>query len=194
MDIHLSIGGCLPMLIIKYAYIEKNLIRLAVLAGILLTIFCRSIAAQEKVPKGVKFEIVSTRALSDKEVILKAGDQVGIDIAIRLRLSAEQGLEYFTFKGSIAPLGYKIQILKERIVWIYGDGKAQSPGIESLRYGEWLLLTAPGAIEWEQLGSTWDAGKQLAYTVFIKEKEKNKTREIISDKYIVPSKKELEKP
>jgi hypothetical protein len=167
------------------------MIRLVTLAGIFFAIFCRSTSAQEKPPEGVKFEIISIRALSDKEIAFKAPDQIGINIAIRLRLSAEQGIEYLAYEGSSTPLGYSIRILKDHNVWLYGYGMAQSPGIEKqLQFGKWIILSDHGAIEWEQLDSTYDSGEKRAFTIFIKEKN-NKIHEIISDTCIVPSKKEL---
>jgi hypothetical protein len=172
--------------------IEMILIRLAGLAGIFISIFCGSATAQEKPPKGIKLEIINIRVLSDKEQAIKTGDDdLGMDIALRLRLSAENGLEYFVFKGSAGPLGYMLQVQNDRMVWLYDHGKTKSPGLEGLRYGEWLILPADGAIEWVKLDSTLNVGKKHACTIFIK--EKNKIREIISETYTVPSKKELNK-
>jgi hypothetical protein len=79
------------------------------------------LSAQLSPPHGAKFEVLSVRVLGDKEASERSPDFIGPNIAVRLRLSStEHGLEFYGWKNSTIPAGYKVQELDQSIFWLYG--------------------------------------------------------------------------
>jgi len=162
---------------------------LVLVAGVALLL------AQQSPPNGVKFEVVSIRVLSDKEAAERSPDFVGSNIAIRLRLSATaHGLDFYGWKNSAIPAGYKVQRSDEGIAWLYGKGgtekKTSSPGLKAVLFGstgEWITLPAHSAVEWEELDSTSFAGEKHAFTAFIKQRDIGEAQEVMSDAFAVPA-------
>lgn len=154
-------------------------------------------AGQQPPPNGLKFEIVSVRALSDKEAADRSPDSIGPNLAVRLRLSCSgQGFYFYAWRDSVVPMGYTVRVTDRGTVWLYGmpgdSEHASSPGLEKLNAlvpGAWRLLSGHDrpAVEWELLASTLQAGEKHAYTIFIKFHENDKPQEIFSDTFIVPS-------
>jgi hypothetical protein len=167
----------------------------AFLAGLCVLVAGALLFAQQSPPDGVKFEVVSIRVLSDKEAAERSPDFVGPNIAIRLRLSAAaRGVNFYGWKNSAVPAGYKVQRTDQGIAWLYGKGgtekRTASPGLKGVLFGstgEWTTLPARSAIEWEELDSTSFAGQKHAFTVFIKQRDSAEPEEIMSDTFAVPS-------
>lgn len=170
----------------------------ALLGGLLVlvaTTLLSALSAQQSPPDGVKFEVVSVRVLTDKEAAERSPDFVGPNIAIRLRLSTTaHGLNFYGWKNSAVPAGYKVQRTDQGIAWLYGKGgtekQASSPGLKAVLFGstgEWITLPAYSAIEWEELDSTLFAGEKHAFTAFLKQRDRDQPVEVISDAFAVPS-------
>jgi hypothetical protein len=150
-------------------------------------------------PMGVKLEVVSVRVLSEKESLDRLPDVISSypRVAVRLRLSVgPSGIYLYTSSRWLAPFGYQVKWVNDKPVWLYGkpgeNEHASSPGLEKAAEGipaVWLGLSGHlrPAIEWEELDSTAQAGEKHAFTVFIKEREKDHPKEIISESYVVPS-------
>ncbi len=163
------------------------------LAAIAVTL----VAAPQSPPPRVKFEVVSVRVLSDKEAADRSPDLIGPNVAVRLRLSCSgTGLYLYSLSDSIAPVGYSVKWVNNKIVWRFGppgdDEHPSSPGIEKAAFGspgKWLLLSGHvrPAIEWEDLDSTAYSGEKHARTIFIKQREGGEVEEVISDSFAVPS-------
>lgn len=168
----------------------------ALVAGILVLIATTLLSAQQAQPNGVKFEVVSVRTLSDKEAAERSPDFVGPNIAVRLRLStAAKSLDFYGWKNSAVPAGYKVQRTDQGTSWLYGEGgrekKPSSPGLKAVLFGsvgEWITLSAHSAIEWEELDSTSFAGEKHAFTVFIRQRDSDQPHEVFSESFAVPSK------
>lgn len=166
----------------------------ALLASLFVLVAGALLSAQQSPPGGVKFEVVSVRVLSDTEASERSPDFVGPNIAIRLRLSATaHGLNFYGWKNSAVPAGYKIQRTDQGIAWLYGKGgvekKTSSPGLKAVLFGstgEWITLPAHSAIEWEELDSTSFAGEKHAFTAFIKQRDSREPEEVMSDAFAVP--------
>ncbi len=166
----------------------------ALLAGLLILIAATPLSAQQDPPKGVKFQVVSVRVLSEKEAVDRSPDFVGPNIAIRLRLSTNsQGLIFYGWKESVVPAGYKVQRTDKSTSWLYGKGgtekKPSSPGLKAVLFGsvgQWSTLPAHSAIEWEELDSTSFAGETHAFTAFIKRRDSDQSLEVFSDSFAVP--------
>jgi hypothetical protein len=146
--------------------------------------------AQEPAPKGIKFEVVSVRVISDKEALARLPDVIGPNVVVRLRLStSERGREFFSYKDSAIPSAYRVQITDRGIFWFYDGKKASSPGIGGLitskDMSQWSGMHDHSAIEWEELDLTKYSGEKHAYTIFLKKGDK--PLEVISDSFIVPS-------
>jgi hypothetical protein len=165
------------------------------LASLLVLVGGAFLSAQQSLPDGVKFEVISVRVLSDNEAALRSPDFVGPNIAVRLRLSATaHGLSFYSWKDSAVPAGYKVQRTDQGIAWLYGQGgtekKASSPGIKTVLFGstgEWITLPAYSAIEWEELDSASFAGERHAFTAFLKQRDRDEPVEVISGEFSVPS-------
>jgi hypothetical protein len=153
------------------------------------------LSAQLSPPHGAKFEVLSVRVLGDKEASERSPDFIGPNIAVRLRLSStEHGLEFYGWKNSTIPAGYKVQELDQSIFWLYGkagtEKKMSSPGLKTALFGstgDWITLPAHSAVEWEELDSTSFAGEKHAFTAFLKQKNKDEALEVISDAFVVPA-------
>ncbi len=151
--------------------------------------------AQSPTPSEVTFEVVSVRVLSDKEAGERSPDFIGPNVAVRLRLSTmKRGLRFHCWKNSPIPAKYKVERTQNGIVWLYGnagtESKPRSPGIQEALYGskgDWAVLPSHAAIEWEELDSTFFSGKKHAFTIFIRETDKDEPKEVISDWYTVPA-------
>jgi hypothetical protein len=164
---------------------------------LLLAIPRQSSLGQVSLPRGTKFQIVSTKVLSAREAADRSPDFIGTDVVVRLRLSSvEEGFYFYTAVGDIVPVGYSIRITPRGPEWlnrIPGHSDAQtSPGIEGLNTlvpCEWRLISGHSrpAIEWEVLDSSSAAGEKHAFTAFIRRTAKDKPVEIFSDSYTVPS-------
>ena len=170
-----------------------------------LVLFCVLLAAiprqsslgQSSLPRGAKFQIVSTKVLSAREAANRSPDFIGADVVVRLRLSsAEEGFYFYTAVGDIVPVGYSVRITPQGPAWlnrIPGHSDAQaSPGVEGLNAlvpCEWRLVSGHSrlAIEWEVLDSSSAAGEKHAFTAFIRKTDKDKPVEIFSDSYAVPT-------
>lgn len=181
----------------QYAMGSKQISRSnkALVAGLFLLLGGLHLYGQQSPPDGVKFEVVSVRVLSDKEAASRSPDFVGQNIAIRLRLSTTlHGISFYGWKNSATPAGYKVQRTDQGIVWFYGKGgtgrQASSPGLKAVLFGsagEWVTLPDHSAVEWEILDSTSFAGEKHAFTVFIKQRDKDEPMEVISGAFVVPS-------
>ena len=166
----------------------------ALLAG-LFVLVTTLLSAQQSPPDGVKFEVVSVRVLSNKEAAERSPDFVGPNIAIRLRLSTTaQGLDFYGWKNSAVPAGYRVQRTDLGIAWLYGKGgtekKTSSPGLKAVLFGsigEWITLPAHSSVEWEELDSTSFAGEKHAFTAFLKQRDADQPLEAFSDAFAVPS-------
>ena len=93
------------------------------------------------------------------------------------------------------PRGFKIQHTSSGNFWLYGGGgtekRSASPGIKTLLGGipeEWIVLPDHSAVEWEDIDTTKLAGETHAYTIFLKEGDKGKPKEVFSNTFVVPSK------
>lgn len=168
----------------------------ALLVGlVVLTATTALLSAQQGAPNGVKFEVVSVRVLSDKEAAERSPDFVGPNIAIRLRLSTNaRGLDFYGWKNSAVPAGYKVERTDQGTVWLYGKGdsekKTSSPGLKAVLFGsvgEWITLPAHSSVEWEELDSTSFRGERHAFTAFIKQRDTDQPLEVVSDSFTVPS-------
>ena len=165
------------------------------LAGLIVLVAATRFSAQQALPEGVKFEVVSVRVLDDKDAAQRSPDFLGPNIAIRLRLSATaRGLDFYAWKNSVIPAGYKVQRTNGGVVWLYGKGgterRASSPGLSAVLFGsagEWVTLPAHSAIEWEELDSTAFAGEKHAFTAFLKQRNSDQPLEIFSDSFAVPA-------
>jgi hypothetical protein len=168
----------------------------AALMGLLILSMGTLATAQQLMPEGVKFEIVSVRVLSDREAAGRSPDFVGPNIAVRLRLSCSaHGLSFYGWRNSVVPAGYKVQQTDGGTAWLYGRGgtkkRTSSPGLETVLFGstgEWITLPAHSAVEWEELDSTSFAGEKHAFTAFLKQHDKEHPSEVISDAFVVPPK------
>ena len=141
------------------------------------------------------FEVTSIRFLTDKEAALRSPDFVGPDLSVRLRLStSDQGIEFYSWKRSAIPAGYKVQRKDDLTVWLYGSSdrgkRTSSPGLKEVLFGsvgEWITLPAHSAIEWEELDSTSFQREKHAFTVFVRERSQSQPVEIISDEFLIPN-------
>jgi hypothetical protein len=151
---------------------------------------------QQPAPRGVKFEIVSVRVLSESEAAERSPDFIGPNVAVRVRLStASQGVSFYGWKNSPIPAGYTVASNGVGFVWLgrnHGHNEVGvSPGIQEVlsgSSGEWMTLPAYSSIEWELLESTEFAGQKHAFTAFLKQGAADKPVEFISDTFVVPSK------
>ncbi len=165
---------------------------------VLLFMFGATVSAISQQPalQGVKFEIVSVRALGDEEAAERSPDFVGPNVAVRIRLStASHGVSFYSWKNSAIPTGYTVELSASGFVWLSGSGGQKktgvSPGIQGVLFGtagEWITLPAYSSVEWELLESTEYAGQKHAFTVFLKQRTADKPTELISDAFVVPSK------
>src|SRR2546426_9182408 len=178
-DSRTKISSCLPLLFVLLLAVSKQLAH-----------------SQAFLPQGAKFQVVSTKVLSEREAADRSPDFIGADVVVRLRLSSSgEGFYIYTAAGDIVPVGYSVQITPKGPVWRnkmpdHSDAQT-SPGIEKLNAlvpCEWRLVSghARPAIEWEVLDSSSSAGERHAYTAFIRRTDKDKPIEIISDSYLVP--------
>lgn len=166
-----------------------------VLFGLLILVGGTLATAQQPVPEGVKFEVVSVRVLSSREAAERSPDFVGPNIAVRLRLSSSaHGLSFYGWKNSVAPAGYKVQRNDQGIAWLYGNGgtekKLSSPGLKAVLFGstgEWITLPAYSAVEWEELDSTSFASENHAFTAFLRLRNGDDPAEVISNTFAVPA-------
>lgn len=167
------------------------------LIGALISSTVGILSAQQGIPPGAKFEIVSVRILTATEAAERSPDFIGPNVAVRVRLSCSgSGFYYYTWGNDVAPHGYSVKLTEGEILWrnrMPGQVEQHSsPGIEKLNAfvpGVWRLMSGHvrPAIEWEELDSTSFSGEKHAFTAFIKINEKDKPIEIISDSYVVPA-------
>ncbi len=142
----------------------------------------------------VKFEVLSARLMTTKEQI-KQGDNIGIDVLVRFRLSntGQKPIYYYTnWKDDITPYGHTIKETEKGIVWFKSleSVSDKSLGISKVTLGDggtWLRLSSGTAIEWESGDSTTGAGEKRAQTFFMKVGEKGIITEVFSDFYTVPT-------
>jgi len=144
---------------------------------------------------GCKFEVMSARQLTPKEVFDRTVDCIGcVDVSVRVRLTAgERPLRFYTFKGSRRPETYAVKLDNGKAYWLWGsrgsEWQTSSPGIGQLLFGsegEWRLLAAGATVEWEEETSTYYAGQSFAFSTFLRD-EKNQEREVFSTAFVVPS-------
>jgi hypothetical protein len=169
------------------------------LVGLLLAVATEPSLGQHPPPAGVKFEVISVRVLNDKETAERTVDYISLKplVVVRLRLSVgSSGLYLYAFSGGISPVRYQVKWVGGKLVWLYGKPEENehpaSPGLEKATHripAVWLVLSGHErpALEWEELDSTAQAGEKHAFTVFIKERENDRPKEIISESYVVPS-------
>ena len=166
------------------------------LACLLGLVFAVNAQAQtgRGLPRGITFEVVSVRVLSDEESRRRAPDVIGPDIAVRLRLSNRDaaGIYFCAWPNQINPLGYRVKQTNDGLVWLWGKAgeQSKSPGPKELAFGSatsWVLLLPFSAVEWEELDSTWRHGEKHAFTFFMKEDETSQPKEIVSDFFAVPA-------
>jgi hypothetical protein len=171
--------------------ISRNMVNKRIFLTIIIgVLFCVKSIGQERLSKGIKFEVVSVRILSGKELLKRDSDMIGADISVKLKLSAgDKMLEFFTADQIAVPIGYKVLVDKGSIFWLYQGKKLQSPGLNGLSFtkgsGKWLLLPDGASIEWEEIDYSLNYDKKHAFTIFIK--DKGKIHEIISDTYNIPT-------
>ncbi len=161
---------------------------------ILLMLLGQLAMAQQVAPEGVKIEVVSVRIMNDREAAERSPDFIGPNIVVRLRLSSStHGISFYGWKNSAIPAGYRVQQTDKGLVWLYGRGgtekKPSSPGLESVLFGsrgDWIILPAHAAVEWEELDSTLFSGERHAFTAFLRRTSTENPSEIVSDFFIVP--------
>jgi len=140
---------------VRRGCVNLDLTGKALLAALLVMVATTTLAPQKSPPDGVKFEVVSVRALSDKEAAERSPDFLGPNIAVRLRLSTTStGLDFYGWKNSVIPAGYKVRRTDRGIVWFYGKGgtekKTASPGLKAVLFGSvgtWITLPDHSAPE-----------------------------------------------
>jgi hypothetical protein len=165
---------------------SSSILSLLTVAGVLLLLEGKPISTPR-----VKFEVLSVRVLSSQEAAARSPDFLGPNIAVRLRLSATDGIYFLAWK-TIIPQGYKVKQSQAGTVWLYGKPGQEpmaSPGIERVTSGfpgVWLVLPSGSAIEWEEMDSTSFGGEKHAFTCFIKDKENDNSVEIFSEWFDVP--------
>jgi hypothetical protein len=165
---------------------SSSILSLLTVAAVLLPLEGKPISTSR-----VKFEVLSVRVLSSQEAAARSPDFVGPNIAVRLRLSATDGIYFLAWK-TIIPQGYKVKQSQAGTVWLYGKPGQEpmgSPGIERVTSGfpgDWLVLPSGSAIEWEEMDSTSSGGEKHAFTCFIKDKENDSPVEIFSEWFEVP--------
>ena len=153
-------------------------------------------------PSGLKFEILSTRALSREELKRWQTDVIpSPDVLVRYRLSVTDGFSLYSSGSLIDPLGYRVARKQGKLSWLWGKSgdnpHSASPGFENLWHGvegTWILMPAGSAIEWE--GATdWtdEAGESHAFAIYVRHSQEDKPIEVISDFYVVPPKKSAPK-
>lgn len=150
---------------------------------------------QQQPPAGISFEVLSVRRLGSVEAAERSPDFVGPNVAVRLRLSAsKQGINFYTWKNSAIPSGYKVQLRESRVFWLYGESGTErrnlSPGLKSVLYGsvgEWMTLPSNCAVEWEELDSTSFGNETHAFTVFVRADGGDDPKEIMSNTFLVPA-------
>ena len=154
---------------------------------------------RQRVPNGLKLQVLSVRVLTKNESHSITGDEVWTTpaVAIRLRLSLSEsapGIHLYTWPGDMVPLGYTIKYSDGGFSWFYKekgekDWASSSPGIQPLTSGfagNWSLLHPGMAVEWEKIDNTAYAGERHAYTIFIKTTEGGAPVEVFSNPVVVP--------
>jgi hypothetical protein len=141
---------------------------------------------------------MSVKLLTPSEAARRSPDAIGLDLAVRLRLSCgDSGFYFYTWGNGVAPVGYSIKFKEGRTVWLNKmpghTEQGTSPGIDKLNSfvpGVWRLMSGyeHAAIEWEVLDSTSFKGEKHGFTAFIKLHESDTPIEIFSDPYVVPTK------
>lgn len=150
---------------------------------------------REKIQTKLEFSVVSVRQMSDDEAFKRTPHSIYADTVVRLRVRNEEDrcVYYFTYAGSIVPLGYRIMLGDEGLVWLGGrEGKrAASPGIQlfpSALEPKWTCLKGGDSIEWDNFDETRSANERHSFSIFVKENEKAEPVEIFSTFYTVPAK------
>jgi hypothetical protein len=142
-----------------------------------------------------KFEVVSARQLTPKEVFDRTVDCIGcVDVSVRVRLTAgDRPLRFYTFKGSRRPETYAVKLDNGLRYWLRGprgsEWQTSSPGMSEILSGlegEWRRLAAGASIEWEEETSTYYAGQSWAFSTFLRDEE-NPGREVFSTAFVVPA-------
>lgn len=148
-------------------------------------------------PKGLAFDVVSTRRMSREEVASRTPpDVIGLDVVIRLRLSTtDRGVWLLVPKepATLQPRVLAVKVEATGVTWRFGsrDGRSQSssPGIDRITESTpmaWVALPAHSAIEWEECDSSSTVAERRAFTTFIKDGRSGAPREILSGTYEVP--------
>jgi hypothetical protein len=154
-------------------------------------------SAMQRPPNGLKLQILSLRVLDMDESHRLTRDEVWTtpSVIVRLRLSvADTGVYVFSWPRDLAPLGYKVKYTEAGTVWFFyekseGKWKATSPGVKPLTdgfEGMWSLLRPGMAVEWEKVDNTTYAGERHAFSIFVKNNDRDEPIEIFSDPYVVP--------
>jgi hypothetical protein len=144
----------------------------------------------------VKFEVSSTRLLSDKELRRKTGDNLlDSGFALKCRV-ANQGRRtvylHIDFANSIVPTGFLVRKTDKGLVWILdasGKTSKESPGLKPpklISSGTWLMLAEGEAVEWESIQETVLIEETRAMTVFMKIGKGGRIFEVFSNFYGVP--------
>lgn len=166
---------------------NKSWMLFALVASVL---FVSTSMAQPSI-KGLKFEVLSVRPMTDQE-IKNLGDIIGPDLIVRFRLSnvGRGTLYYWAINGEILPNTNLIRGTEKKYEWYkfpQWELLQTSPGMSTTRGpSNWLALDRGSAVEWETFDLSEYHGNRHASTVFIKEGPNGEVREIPSTFYHVP--------
>ncbi len=170
--------------------------RMILLPAMVLMAFggSRALSATAGSYSSPKPEVVSLRKLSEEESRRRSPpDSLGHDVVVRLRLSTE-GLGVWILVSDaplvVEPRGHAVRIDGEKVIWRFGGPQGElaskSPGIERLsavRPTRWIVLPSHSSIEWEVLDSSSQTPERRGFTVFMKEKEGDPPKEIVSEPF-----------
>jgi hypothetical protein len=138
----------------------------------------------------VKLEVLSVRKMSSEEAARKLSDNIGVDVAVRLRLSnsGRRTIYFYAWQNHITPSGYTVRKTNGGIVWKIGVKESEvSPGIDPVIVGAWMLLEEGSAVEWEEFDISTASEETHAKTFFMKVGADGVVTEVLSEFYRVPA-------
>ncbi|HEX4998175.1 MAG TPA: hypothetical protein VFY29_08120 [Terriglobia bacterium] len=136
-------------------------------------------------------KVLGVRKMTDEEIADRVVDFAGVKYVMRLRFEAPKTGGVFLYSAYCTqPLGFRIEKVGDRRVWLRYMGSSQSQLFESPGFDEilrmaplsdscWMRMISGAAYEWES-EVVENGSIDEARSVFVKLREKEKPVEIIS--------------
>lgn len=165
------------------------------LPPLLMTLLAMSVSAQDLTPPpGVSFMVSATALTGESQC--NHGDELGLDVLLRLRLSTSTRPLFILVMSRPAivlqPMGNALHVSSEKYVWRNagrsGDDTSKSPGPPKLCdvvRCDWVELPPHSSLEWEQCDVSPRSIELRSQTVFVRVDSVDSAREVMSNVYTV---------